>query len=233
MINIDLIENILVYTITYIPPLIIYVKFWRKFDKSKFIIVLISFIYLGASLYTQNVLPFVLVVLNIIYLRVEKEEYEKYNFSIRKFKFFKGLKYSLFSYLITIIISLIAMFVFTKFSIKIKEQEVVTWMADMSLIKYLITMPVALIFAPVLEEFVFRWFFFEKVFKGRFGLYLSAVISSAMFAMVHFNLRAFPMILWIGLFNCYLIEKKGYWYAVFNHFTFNFVTVMLLLQQKL
>lgn len=233
MITIDLIQNILVYTITYIPPLIIYIKFWKRFDKNKFIIALISLIYLGASLYTQNILPFILVVLNIMYLKVENEEYEKYNFSIRKFKFLEGLKYSIYSYGITIIISIITMYVFTKLNVGTKEQEVVTWMVDMSLVKYIITMPVALIFAPVLEEFVFRWFFFEKVFKKSLGLYLSASISSAMFAIVHFNLRAFPMILGIGLFNCYLIEKKGYWYAVFNHFFFNFVTVMLLLQQKL
>lgn len=233
MINSALIENIVVYTITYIPPLIIYIKFWRKFDRSKLIIITISLIYLVASVFTQNVLPFVLVVLNIIYLRYENGEYERYNFSIKKIKFFKGLKYSLYSYAVTIIISVITLYIFSGFNIEIKEQEVVTWMVDMSLIKYLITMPVALIFAPVVEEFVFRWFFFEKVFKNRFGIYFSALISSLMFATVHFNLRAFPMILWIGLFNCYLIEKKGYWYAVLNHFTFNFVTVMLLLQQKL
>jgi membrane protease YdiL (CAAX protease family) len=235
MINSDLIENIVVYTFTYIPPLIIYIRFWRKIDRSKSIIIIISMIYMVAAVFTQNILPFILVVFNIIYLRNqnENEDYERYKFSIKNFSFFKGLKYSFYSYFVTIIISAATLYLLSRFNVQLKEQEVVTWMANMSLINFLITVPVALIFAPVLEEFVFRWFFFEKVFKNRFGLYGSALLSSIIFATVHFNLKAFPMILWIGLFNCYLIEKKGYWYAVFNHIAFNSITVIVLLLQKI
>jgi len=202
-------------------------------DRSKLIIIIISVIYMTASVFTQNLLPFILVVFNIVYLHRENEDYERYNFNIKRFKFFKGLKYSFYSYFVTIVISAITLFVLSNFQIQFKEQEVVTWMVDMPLYKFIFAIPVAVIFAPVLEEFVFRWFFFERIFKKRLGIFYSAVLSSIIFAAIHYNLRAFPMIFWIGLFNCYLIERKGYWYAVFNHFVFNSVTIVVLLLQKL
>jgi membrane protease YdiL (CAAX protease family) len=65
------------------------------------------------------------------------------------------------------------------------------------------------------------------------GVYLAAFLSSTIFAVIHFSLNAFAVILWVGLYNCYLINKKGYWYAVFNHFVFNSITIAALLTEKL
>ncbi len=232
MINSELIQNIIVYAITYIPPLIVFIIFWERMKRNRLLLFIISIAYLVISVFTQNILPFILVIFDIIYLKREKRDYERYNFNIKRFNLFKGFRYAIFSYVITLTISIITIGILTKYSVPVKQQDVVSWMADMPLYRFLLTVPVAVIFAPVLEEFVFRWILFKNVF-GRMGIKTGAVLSSLIFAAVHYNLSAFPMILWIGLYNCYLFEKKGYWYSVFNHMLFNSVTVGVLLMQKI
>lgn len=263
MTKIDVGKDFLVFLFVYLPPLIVFIRFSRERKRSNILIVIISILYIIISFLTQNLIPFIFVVLNIRYLRIAEGsyhsnvkneymslyepnvnnrftisnrlvgDYTRFKFSIKKLNLLLAIKYALQSYLITILVSAVATAVFSKISIEPKQQEIVTWMSDMPLEKFLIMIPVVIIFAPILEEFVFRWLLFEKVFRPRIGVYLSAILSSILFAFIHFNLRALPILLSIGLYNCYLINKKGYWYSVFNHLTFNFVTTMVLLFEKL
>lgn len=230
----NLIKNLIVFVVLYIPPLAVFWSFWTSKGRSKFLLFIMSIIYLVLSLFTQNLLPFILVLICIKYIREQwEEDYYDYGFSLNDFKLFKAIKYSALSYICTLIIAIIALNVFYNFKIPIKEQEVVTRMTELSLKRYIITMPIIVIFAPIVEEFVFRWLLFEKIFKHRFGIYISSILTSLIFSMVHFNLKSFPAILWIGLFNCYLIHKQGYWYAVFNHGFFNSISAFTILFQKL
>jgi len=232
MVDNNIIKDILIIVLVYVPPLAIYAKFWREKDRNMLFLVLISLAYLGASIFTQNLFPFILVLLNIGFLKM-KEDYEEYKFSLKGFKFFKGLKYSFYSYAITILLAFFTAAVLDHFGIQQQKQDIVTWMADMPLAEFLVTVPIAVVFAPVVEEFVFRWFFFGKLFRKRLGFVAGALLSSLIFAGIHYDIQAFAMILGIGLFNCWLIEKHGYWYAVLNHSVFNLVTVLVLLLQKL
>jgi membrane protease YdiL (CAAX protease family) len=263
MTKIDIVKDFLVFLFVYLPPLIIFIRFSRERRRSTLLLVIISILYISISFFTQNLLPFIFVLLNIRYLRVAENayysggrneyvspyelsihnkptissrvmgDYNRFKFSIRNFNLISAIIYTLTSYLITILISAVSTAIFSRINIETKQQEIVTWMTNMPLENFLIMIPIVIIFAPVLEEFVFRWLLFEKVFRPRIGIYLAAILSSVIFAFIHFNLRALPILIWIGLYNCYLINKKGYWYSVFNHFTFNFVTTMILLLQKL
>jgi len=232
MLDYELAKDILVFLVLMIPPLLVYIRFWHDRDRSVVLIVLISIIYLLAAVFTQNLMPFILVLFNIGFMK-GKEEFKEYNFSLKGFRLLKGLKYSGFSYLVTILVAMVSISIMTYFGIPQQEQDVVKWITDLPLDQFWIAIPVAVIFAPVAEEFVFRWFFFERLFKKRMGFIAAAVLSSLIFAFVHFNIQAFLMILWIGMFNCYLIDKKGYWYAVFNHLFFNSVTVFAILMSKI
>jgi|GEM_PF-288747 CAAX amino terminal protease family. len=258
MIKIDIIKDALVLLFVYIPPFIIFVKFWRERHKGKALLVLIGFLYIIISFFTQNLLPFILVIFNIKYLKSAtnmydnfrneyysmnysrrgisskvRGDYERFKFSLKSFNIIIGIRLAFISYLITIFISAFETILLSNFKVEAKQQEIVTWMTTMPLGKFLIMIPIVVVFAPVLEEFVFRWILFEKTFRPRVGVYFAAILSSLIFACIHFNLRAFPLLVWIGLYNCYLINKKGYWYAVFNHFVFNFVTTTILLLEKL
>lgn len=251
MIKINIIKDILVFLLVYIPPLIIFARFWREKKRSIVILAIIILAYIIGSIYTQNLLPFILTIFDIRYIKYSNNigmltevnkntlssriryDYERFKFSIKKLNIFYALKFAIISYTVAMFISVFETVLFSRLKIQLQQQEVVSWVSSMPLWRFLIIIPVIIIFAPILEEFVFRWLFFEKIFKNRIGIYLAALLSSSIFGMAHFNLRSFPILLWIGIYNCYLIDKKGYWYCVFNHFTFNFITTMVLLIEKI
>lgn len=254
MVKYDIIKDLLVFLFVYVPPIVIFIRFSAERNRSKIVLSIVALVYLVASLFTNNIFPFIFTIINIKYLKDANrvyslyssrqslkqtlsqrlsDDFERFGFSLKKFNIISAIKLSTFSYVVVIIIANIETMIVSKFNVQVKEQEVVTWMSNMPLNRFLIIIPIVIIFAPILEEFVFRWLLFEKTFTPRIGIYLAALLSSIIFGFIHFNLRAFPLLIWIGIYNCYLIEKKGYWYSVFNHFTFNFVTTMALLISKL
>ncbi len=241
-------QNILVFIFLYIPPLIFFISCSLKRKINKLLIFGITMLYLALSVYTQNFLPFIIVMLNIRYIRLTDPElltdgyknynnaskdYIKYNFDIKGFKLLKGVKYAAVTYAISIAVNIIIVFITVAYKLNLEQQEIVSELLKGSLKQLLYMLPIMIIFAPVVEEFTFRWLLFEKLFKPRLGIYLSALLSSIMFSLVHFNLRSFPVLIIIGLLNCYFIHKKGYWYAVFNHLVFNSVTAIIMLFQKI
>ncbi|MCH4200809.1 CPBP family intramembrane glutamic endopeptidase [Clostridium tyrobutyricum] len=194
------------------------------------VLFIINILFIGLSMYTQNIVPFIFVIINIVYMRFTDDFYK---FDIKKFNIIDALRLAAISYLVVIIILLLQNAIENSLKIKLDQQEIVTNMTNMSLNKLVFMVPVVVIFAPVLEEFVFRWIFFEKIFKSRLGVLGAALLSSLMFSLVHFNINVFFIILWIGIYNCYLIHKKGYWYAVINHAVFNSVTMISLIYSKI
>jgi membrane protease YdiL (CAAX protease family) len=194
------------------------------------VLFIINILFIGLSMYTQNIVPFIFVIINIVYMRFTDDFYK---FDIKKFNIIDALRLAAISYLVVIIILLLQNAIENSLKIKLDQQEIVTNMTNMSLNKLVFMVPVVVIFAPVLEEFVFRWIFFEKIFKSRLGVLGAALLSSLMFSLVHFNINVFFIIIWIGIYNCYLIHKKGYWYAVINHAVFNSVTMISLIYSKI
>ncbi|MBL4935735.1 CPBP family intramembrane metalloprotease [Clostridium sp. YIM B02515] len=242
-------QNILVFIFLYIPPLLFFLKYSLRRNINKILLFIISVLYIILAVYTQNILPFILVLINIRYIRVNdtygiynsndsyytdlSKDYYRYNFSLKSFNIFKGLKYAAESYGLTIAVNIIVALIISLSKSNLKEQEIVRQLMDTSINKFVYMIPVMVIFAPIVEEFTFRWLLFEKIFKPRIGICFSAILSSILFSMVHFNIRVFPVLITIGLINCYLIEKKGYWYAVFNHLIFNTVSTVAMLMQKI
>lgn len=187
-----------------------------------------------SSAFLLNLIPFFIVIINLLLIKKNKinigymnyfDDYTKYNFNIKNLKFKKCIKYILLSYCTTIILSIIFYIIFTLLGIKVQQQQIVNRMFQMSKYELIFTAISAVIFAPVIEEFVFRYIIFEKVLKTKMNIYLSIILSSLLFAILHYNLKSFPMIFFIGCVNCYLIDKKGYWYSVFNHSFFNLISV--------
>lgn len=241
------IQNILVFIFIYIPPLIFFFRSSLKKGVNRFIIIIISIAYFYFSINTQNLLPFILVIISIRYLRQnaisrsedyrysgeELSDYYRYNFNIKTLKISKALKYAIKAYAATVIVGIVVNVLLTSYNVNLKDQEIVRDLMKVSIDKFLYMIPIMIIFAPVVEEFTFRWLLFEKLFKPRLGLKYSALLSTLIFALVHFNLRSIPVLITIGLINCYLIEKKGYWYAVFSHLFFNSINTFLMLFQKI
>ncbi|WP_251861093.1 CPBP family intramembrane glutamic endopeptidase [Clostridium sp. Marseille-Q2269] len=239
----DFIKNVLTFIILWIPPIILFFKIKPK-KMNIFITVIIFVFYIIGSLFTQNLFPFLITLIDIHQLRnrykteelkdlTYNDDYNRFKFNISSFSFIKAIQYAFTSYLGCILIMNISKIIFDLLKLNLKEQDVVTWLNNMPLNKFLIVIPVTVIFAPVAEEFVFRWFIFEKLLSKRLGIVMSAIMSSVLFGIVHYNMKVFPALVFIALFNCYLIHKEGFWYAVFNHFTFNLVNTIMIFLDKL
>jgi len=78
-----------------------------------------------------------------------------------------------------------------------------------------------ILIAPLVEEIVFRGFIFAGL-QGRFGWKKSAIISSGLFALIHFQLAAIIPIFILGLIFAYLYHLSGsIWPAVIMHMSTN------------
>lgn len=81
------------------------------------------------------------------------------------------------------------------------------------------------IVAPVVEEIIFRGFIFASL-RERFGWKMSALVSSLLFAAIHFQLTAFLPIVILGLIFAYLYERSGsIWPAIIMHLTSNAIAL--------
>jgi uncharacterized protein len=252
----NILKDILIFCIVFMPPLVIFARFWNERGKSTWKLVVISVLYIITTLFTQNMVPFIMVMIDISMIKQSlrfydmryetnlinenksisaacKDDFLRFNFSVKSFRISSAVLNSVYSYLIVIIIAVLSNIIFSFYKLNTKEQDIVSWMAALPMWKFLIMVPVSVVFAPVLEEFVFRWLLFEKILAPKVNLLIASLASSLIFAIVHFNLRSFPILFCIGIFNCYLIHEKGYWYSVFNHSIFNFVTTLALLLAKM
>ncbi|MCX8197310.1 MAG: CPBP family intramembrane metalloprotease [Candidatus Micrarchaeota archaeon] len=93
--------------------------------------------------------------------------------------------------------------------------------------------------APLSEEIFFRGFLFRalaKKFKGRYGVLLAALLSSALFSALHFSygsLAQLAVAFLIGIGFCLISHFSGsLWPAVLAHSAFNFISVSIILLCK-
>lgn len=207
-----------------------------KYSSFKSIVATIGYIALVLWLPAMhaNSLPFLAVLIMIFYMRKENDDdYYRYNFSLKNTSFFIALQYSLVGYFISILASTIGFLLLTFIGIEPKQQDVVQVLSEFSMLNFLISVPTTVIFAPILEEFVFRYILFEKFFNKFLNPIISAIITSLIFAFIHFSLTAFLTLFALSLVTCYAMHKKGYWYAVFVHMLMNFITTFALFISKL
>lgn len=234
--------NILILLLVYFLPYFVFVYeySYKKGSykllslKNIFITLIYTLLVLISPPMISNLYPFIIVIILIINIRKSNlDDYYRYDFSIRNIELFSVIKFGLISYVVMIFASRIWTLVLTKLGVELMQQEVVTILSDYDLLTFFIVAPSTVIFAPVLEEFVFRYLIFEKFLKGKIGFILSSIITSIIFASVHFSLSAFLVLFTISMINCYLIDKKGYWYAVMIHLTLNLMTTIFLFIDKL
>ncbi|MEA3350418.1 MAG: type II CAAX endopeptidase family protein [Chloroflexota bacterium] len=77
------------------------------------------------------------------------------------------------------------------------------------------------VIAPVVEEIIFRGFIFAGL-RGRYGWKKAALISSALFALIHIQPLAVIPIFILGLIFAYLYQRSGsIWPAIIMHMSTN------------
>ena len=187
----------------------------------------ISLIGISAILQVNNF--FLLSLLVTIYLLVKYKSSETFPLIEEQYFLIPLMQGLLSSFIkfwpVVFIFSLLSILFFPEYS----SQEVVYELSDSSLEKQCVIILSALVVAPILEEFIFRKFLY-KALKFNFGILLAALISSIVFALIHFTVSSFFVLLVLGLFLCYCYEKYGSLAApVISHSFFNLLMIISIL----
>ena len=67
---------------------------------------------------------------------------------------------------------------------------------------------VAVTFGPIVEEFLFRGFFY-KYLRKQYSVFVCAIVSSVVFGLSHGTTEHMPMTCAFGLFLCFILELTG------------------------
>lgn len=232
-------NNLLEYLKTAMIVSIIGIPTWFSMRKYAFrnlnkpVAFVLFVIYLTSTVLTQNFIPFIAVVITLVSMsRTNGENVDLYNFrSIKGYKTKIVLNALLFNivvrYINVIFVNLIQLL-----GIKPEPQEVIKVFSNSNWTMVIILTFITVIFAPVVEEYVFRHILY-KGFAKKIGKISSSILTSALFTLVHFNIAGSVSFFAVGIYNCYLYEKYGYRAAVLNHFIFNFVPTMLIILAKI
>ena len=183
---VDILQTMLVLICIAFPPWLSLIKYFKN-KINKIVMFCMFVIYIIITLFTQNIFPFimVLIIIFIIY-RYKSNEEEIYYLRPLKDKKWQVLGLTIgFKIFITIINAWFATFA-TGFGIKLEQQEFLKIFMNSSWPKIIILSIMAVVIAPVLEEFVFRHILYRQLSK-RMGKVFACLITSGLFALLHFN----------------------------------------------
>lgn len=231
---IDILKSLSVLALLALPPWFVF----RKYVKDRinpYIFKLIFVLYIFITLFTEQLMPFILVIFIFIFMKRYRAEDEiTYYFRPLKKKKLQIVLYSIvfmflskfFSTVFVIIINLV-------FHIELESQEILDMFMEGSWLSIIVLSVLTVIIAPILEEFIFRHIIYGGISK-KLGKIAAAFISSVLFTVLHYNLAGVVAFFAVGIYNSYLYEKYGYRAAVINHSIFNLSsTVMIILIKAL
>lgn len=232
----ELIQLLLIVIVIGLPPYLVAVKTFK--GQNPVIFAILSIIYWSGTIYTQQIIPFVLIIILLIKNIRDKRVQRDFRDTIQRERFtFKDfITISVVTILIRFPIGFINVFyvlVVDYLGFNIQQQEVVDIFVNSQsnlLNTFLILLVV--IVAPLNEEFSMRHWLYGDMLSPRTGSIVAALISSSLFTLLHYNIAGIPTFFILGMYACYVYYRKGLWGAVTVHFTFNLSSVVLLMFTK-
>jgi len=98
--------------------------------------------------------------------------------------------------------------------------------------EYVLAFIALAVLPPLAEEMIFRGYLFGRM-REKYGFWLSAVITSLVFGIVHMQLNVGIDVFVLSIFLCYLREKTGsIWAPIFLHSLKNSVAYVFLFVLK-
>jgi len=115
------------------------------------------------------------------------------------------------------------------FGVEAKPQEIVGEFVTGELYYKMLLLVLVIVLAPFVEEYIFRYYIYDKLLLPRMHAFAAALISTALFTLLHFNVSGIPTFLGLGLYCTFIYEKKGFYGAVLTHMISNFLTAVFLI----
>jgi uncharacterized protein len=213
----------------------VFLELYKHALKSKpvWLRAVITIIYWGAAFMTQTIAAFIGIL--YLYFTYYKKLREDENgdtaavWRIKPFDIIIVISMTAAARIAILVIQLIYAIILIKLvKYNIKPQDIVTYYSEANLILKLMLAMEIVIIAPILEEYVFRYFLYSKIFAPRMPLFMAGIFSAALFTVSHLNVSGVPTFFILGLLCTYLFQKKGYWAAVLAHAVSNLITLMII-----
>ena len=173
---------------------------------------------------------FLLLVYYIFYLTRYKhtfiEEFNQNNLIHFMKKMNSGIKRLILIWPLLFLVSFFSNQFFNEF----REQDLVSKVRELRISYELLNIVVlAVIISPVLEEIFFRRLMYRSL-KKNFGVLLAGIITSFLFALVHLNLYAFPVLFVLSIILIIIYEKDNTIFSpMLLHSIFNLVMIISIL----
>lgn len=114
------------------------------------------------------------------------------------------------------------------FRVEVKPQEIVEEFAAGEIYYKMLLFVLVVILAPFVEEYIFRYYVYDRLLLPRMPAFIAAIISSVLFTLLHLNVAGIPTFFGLGLYCTFVYEKKGFYGAVITHVVSNLVTTAFL-----
>lgn len=174
--------------------------------------------------FLENSLYYLIVFCTLFLVgALDKRKTKRIHFS-EKMK--SGIKRLILFWPLLLLISFVSNHLFNEF----REQDLVSKVRELGISYELINIVVlAVIISPVLEEIFFRRLMYRSL-KKKFGVLLAVIITSFLFAVVHLNLYAFPVLFILSIILIIIYEKDNTIFSpMLLHSIFNFVMIISIL----
>lgn len=200
---------------------------------NRFALILLFLVYIAATLFTENLMPFLAVMLTLYFIRRTRYEGdETYYLRPLRNKKLEVILYSIGFKFFATIVNGIFVLLLQGLKVELQSQEIMKMFLNASWFKIIILSTMTVIIAPILEEFIFRHILYRG-FSKKIGKIASAVLTSSIFALIHYNIAGSISFFMLGIYNCYLYEEYGYRASVVNHFIFNLLSTGIIIIAKI
>ena len=136
-----------------------------------------------------------------------------------------GVKLLISFWPILLITSIVSNYLFRNYP----EQKTINLLLSGNTTTKIFIMTSAIIIMPIVEEYVFRKVIYKSM-KSHIGIIWSAITTSLIFSLVHFNVKAFGPLFILSIFFCIVYEHtRKLSYPIYCHIAFNQLMVIIIL----
>jgi uncharacterized protein len=216
-----------------IPIFISLFKYVMK-DLNPFAKVTVCVLYWFFAFLTQELMPFIGVLILLFKVHgKEEDEIQMRDINIWSIRYTDIALVAgaalIFKIVISQLNSLYLNIISKYLGMDVKPQEIIEEFVVGELYYKVLLFVLVVVLAPFVEEYIFRYYIYDKLLLPRMPAVVAAIISSALFTLLHFNVSGIPTFLGLGLYCTFMYEKKGFYGAVITHVVSNLATAAFLM----